>query len=47
MPELKREIYKGNILLLDVSKIKRDKLTINRAVKDLKEVETLRPLVGM
>lgn len=38
MPELKREIYKGNILLLDVSKIKRDKLTINRAVKDLKEV---------
>jgi len=40
MPELKREIYKGNIILLDVSKLKKDKLTMNRVVKDLKEVAT-------
>ena len=38
LPELKREIFKGNIIMLDVSGMKNDKLTMNRALKDLKEV---------
>ncbi|MDF2954915.1 MAG: putative archaeal cell division protein [Candidatus Alkanophagales archaeon MCA70_species_2] len=38
MPELKKEIYKGNILILDISLIKQDKITVERAIKDLKRV---------
>ncbi|MDF2957688.1 MAG: putative archaeal cell division protein [Candidatus Alkanophagales archaeon MCA70_species_1] len=38
VPELKKEIYKGNILILDISLIKQDKITVERAIKDLKRV---------
>ena len=40
MPSLKKEIYDGNILMIDISNIKGDKLLLDRALKDLKEVVT-------
>ena len=36
VPELKREIYEGNILILDISLVKQDKVTVERALRDLK-----------
>ena len=38
MPELKKQIYGGNILMIDVSPAKKDKLVFDRAIKDLKQV---------
>jgi SepF-like predicted cell division protein (DUF552 family) len=38
IPDLKKEIYEGNILLIDISLIKRDKFNLDRAVKELKQV---------
>lgn len=38
MPELKKQIYEGNILMIDVSPAKKDKLIFDRAIKDLKQV---------
>ncbi|MBI4361761.1 MAG: cell division protein SepF [Euryarchaeota archaeon] len=38
LTELKREIYDGNIVLVDISGIKKDKMLLDRAVKDLKRV---------
>lgn len=38
LPELKKEIYDGNIIIIDISLIKNDKLTSERAIKDLKQV---------
>lgn len=38
IPELKREIYNGNIVVVDISPIKGDSLTRDRALKDLKQV---------
>lgn len=38
MPELKKQIYDGNILMIDVSPAKKDKLIFDRAIKDLKAV---------
>lgn len=38
IPELKREIYNGNIVIVDISPIKGDSLTRDRALKDLKQV---------
>jgi hypothetical protein len=38
LPSLKKEIYDGNILMIDISNIKADKLMLDRALKDLKEV---------
>lgn len=35
---LKREIYSGNIVMIDISTIKADKLMLDRALKDLKDV---------
>ncbi|TGC10551.1 cell division protein SepF [Methanolobus halotolerans] len=35
---LKREIYDGNIVMIDISTIKADKLLLDRALKDLKDV---------
>ena len=35
---LKREIYGGNIVMIDISNIKADKLMLDRALKDLKDV---------
>lgn len=40
MPALKKEIYDGNILMIDISNIKGDKLLLDRALKDLKDVVT-------
>jgi hypothetical protein len=37
---LKREIYGGNIVMIDISNIKADKLMLDRALKDLKDVVT-------
>jgi len=36
IPELKREIYAGNLLILDISLAKHDKVLIEKAIKDLK-----------
>ncbi|MDK2891852.1 cell division protein SepF [Methanohalophilus sp.] len=38
LPALKKEIYDGNILMIDISNIKADKLMLDRALKDLKDV---------
>ncbi len=38
IPELKREIYNGNIVVVDMSPVKGDSLTRDRALKDLKQV---------
>ena len=38
MPELKKQIYDGNILMIDVSPARKDKLIFDRAIKDLKQV---------
>ena len=38
MPELKKQIYQGNIIMIDVSPAKHDKLVFDRAIKDLKQV---------
>ncbi len=38
LPGLKKEVYDGNILMIDISNIKADKLLLDRALKDLKDV---------
>jgi len=38
MPELKKQIYEGNVVFIDVSPAKHDKLLFDRAIKDLKQV---------
>ncbi len=38
MPELKKQVYNGNILMIDVSPARGDKLVFDRAIKDLKQV---------
>lgn len=38
MPELKKQIYDGNILMIDVLPAKKDKMVFDRAIKDLKAV---------
>ena len=38
MSDLKKQIYEGNILIIDVSPAKHDKLIFDRAIKDLKQV---------
>ncbi len=38
VPELKKEIYAGNILILDISMAKQDKGLLEKVVKDLKMV---------
>lgn len=38
LPDLKKEVYGGNALLIDISNTKRDKLTLERAIKELKQV---------
>ncbi len=38
MPELKKQVYEGNILMIDVSPSKHDRLIFDRAIKDLKQV---------
>ena len=35
IPEIKRQIYDGNIVIADIAYIRHDKLTLDRIVKDL------------
>jgi SepF-like predicted cell division protein (DUF552 family) len=37
LPEIKEEIYAGNIVLIDISVIKRDKAALDRAIGELKK----------
>ena len=37
LPEIKQEIYAGNIVLVDISGIKRDKTALDRAIGELKK----------
>lgn len=36
IPELKKEIYSGNILFIDISLVKQDKVLAEKMIKDLK-----------
>jgi len=38
IPSLKEEIYDGNIVIVDISLIKRDQLVLERALHDLRDV---------
>ncbi|MCD5426023.1 MAG: cell division protein SepF [Methanosarcinaceae archaeon] len=38
MHQLKKEIYNGNILIIDISKVQGDKILVDRVIKDLQEV---------
>ena len=38
LPEIRRQIYEGNIVIVDISMIKHDKLVMDRAIKELKRV---------
>jgi len=38
IPEIKREIYDGNIVVADIAFLKHDKLTLDRVLKDLKQL---------
>lgn len=38
LPELKKEVYNGNIMMIDISPSKQDKLTLDRVIKELKQV---------
>ncbi len=37
MPEIKQEIYAGNIILVDIAGLKRDKAALDRAIGELKK----------
>jgi SepF-like predicted cell division protein (DUF552 family) len=37
-PKIKDEIYNGNIVIVDISRLKMDKIMYERVLKDLKEV---------
>lgn len=36
LPEIKRELYEGNIVLVDISPLKRDRTALDRAIGELK-----------
>ncbi|HID26331.1 MAG TPA: DUF552 domain-containing protein [Methanosarcinales archaeon] len=38
LPDIKKEIYNGNIMIIDISLIKHDNLLLDRIIKDLKQV---------
>lgn len=38
IPVIRREIYDGNIVVADIAFIKHDKLTLDRVLKDLKQL---------
>ncbi|ATZ61683.2 MAG: cell division protein SepF [Methanosarcinales archaeon Met12] len=38
LPELKKEVYEGNIVMIDISLIKNDKLISERAIRGLRQV---------
>jgi uncharacterized protein len=37
-PRVKDEVYSGNVVIVDISRLKMDKVTYERVLKDLKEV---------
>jgi len=37
LPEIKQEIYAGNIILVDITGLKRDKAALDRAIGELKK----------
>ena len=37
-PRIKDEVYSGNIVIVDISRLKMDKISYERVLKDLKEV---------
>jgi SepF-like predicted cell division protein (DUF552 family) len=37
LPEIKQEIYAGNIILVDIAGLKRDKAALDRAIGELKK----------
>ncbi|MCX6700030.1 MAG: cell division protein SepF [Methanomicrobiales archaeon] len=37
-PKIKNEIYSGNIVIVDISRLKMDKIMYERVLRDLKEV---------
>ena len=37
LPEIKQEIYSGNIILVDVARIKRDRAALDKAIGELKK----------
>jgi len=38
IPDLRKEIYDGNIVIVDISLIKRDTMILERALRDLRDV---------
>ncbi|HLB71366.1 MAG: cell division protein SepF [Candidatus Methanoperedens sp.] len=38
LPQLKKQIYEGNVVFIDVTPAKHDKLLFDRAIKDMKQV---------
>ncbi|MET1124834.1 MAG: cell division protein SepF [Archaeoglobaceae archaeon] len=38
IPQIKREIYDGNIVIADIAFVKHDKLTLDRILKDLRQL---------
>ena len=38
IPDLRKEIYDGNIVIVDISLIKRDQMILERALRDLRDV---------
>ena len=40
LPQLKDEVYKGNIVIIDIAHVKQDRVTLDRIVKELRQVAT-------
>ena len=38
LPEIRRQVYDGNIIIADLAFLKHDKLTLDRILKDLKQL---------
>jgi len=38
VPEIRRQIYEGNIVVADIAFLRHDKLTLDRILKDLKQL---------
>jgi hypothetical protein len=38
IPEIRRQIYEGNIVIADIAFIRHDKLTVDRVLKDLRQL---------
>lgn len=40
LTQLKDEVYKGNIVIIDIAHVKQDRVTLDRIVKELRQVAT-------